>query len=153
MMTDPSIAIASKAFRIASIAAMSAAASSPRPMKRADASAAASVTRTTSMARLRSIGRPSVAQQPLEEQVPLGDEDAVLARVALAEAAARGLRLALVARDRDHERDRLRGVGARGTRRRMVRNDEHPPLVPALPQALDDRPDQVGVEALDRLHL
>ena len=48
-------AMASKAFRIASMAAMSAAASSPRPMRRAEASAAASVTRTTSMARLRSM--------------------------------------------------------------------------------------------------
>src|SRR6266404_4058763 len=52
--TVPSIAIASKALRMASIAATSVAISSPRPMSRAEASAAASVTRTSSMARLRS---------------------------------------------------------------------------------------------------
>src|SRR5437588_12611416 len=111
--TVPSIAIASNAFRIASIAAMSAAASSPRPMSRAEASAAASVTRTTSMARLRStLPGSSVTQEALEERVRLGDEDAVLARVALAEAARRGARLRLVARHGDDERHRFGGVGA-----------------------------------------
>ena len=62
--TVPSIAIASKALRMASIAATSAPISSPRPMSRAEASAAASVTRTSSMARLRSMsGNPRRAGQ------------------------------------------------------------------------------------------
>jgi len=52
--TVPSISSASSASRIAATAASSAARSSPRPIIRAPASAAASVTRTQSSARLRS---------------------------------------------------------------------------------------------------
>src|SRR5689334_13893457 len=55
MTTVPSMARELSARRIASTAAWSAAFSSPRPMRREAASAAASVTRTTSSARLRSI--------------------------------------------------------------------------------------------------
>ena len=53
--TVPSIDMLLSAVRMASTAAWSAAFSSPRPIQRDAASAAASVTRTTSSARLRSI--------------------------------------------------------------------------------------------------
>ena len=54
MTTTPSIETESRTKRIASTAAWSAAILSPRPTQRAEASAAASVTRTSSSARLRS---------------------------------------------------------------------------------------------------
>jgi hypothetical protein len=52
--TVPRMSMVSKARRMASTATWSASMRSPRPMRRADASAAASVMRTTSRARLRS---------------------------------------------------------------------------------------------------
>src|SRR5438309_5165758 len=101
------MAIASKALRIASIAATSAAISSPRPMKRAEASAAASVTRTSSIARLRSIAGPSdsAPEETVEQRMRLGDVDALLARVALVVAARQAARLLLVGGDVHDERD------------------------------------------------
>ena len=54
MTTMPSIGTVPIIRRIASTAAWSAASLSPRPTQRAAASAAASVTRTSSIARLRS---------------------------------------------------------------------------------------------------
>src|SRR5215210_6560409 len=56
--TVPSMRTVSRSRRMASTAAWSAASLSPRPIQRAEASAAASVTRTSSSARLRS-GAPS----------------------------------------------------------------------------------------------
>src|SRR5712692_2558679 len=155
--TVPSIAIASKALRIASIAAMSAAVSSPRPMSRAAASAAASVTRTTSMARLRSmpgsLAARSATQQPVEQRVRLGDEDALLARVALVVAARQAARLLVVARDVDHERHRLVGVRLQGARRRVVGHDQHAPLATRGAQPFQQRADDLLVHVLDRLDL
>ena len=54
MTTMPSIGTVSSTMRMASTAAPSAPSLSPRPIHRDAASAAASVTRTSSMARLRS---------------------------------------------------------------------------------------------------
>src|SRR5262245_41836448 len=153
MITVPSIAIASNAFRIASIAATSAAVSLPRPMKRADASAAASVTRTSSMARFRSMGRGSAAQQPLEQRVRLLDEDALLAGVALVVAATERARLLLVACDVDDEGDRVVGVRLDRAGRRVVGHDEDAPVPARLPETLEHRADDLLVEVLDRLDL
>src|SRR5437763_2529730 len=155
MTTEPSIAIASKAFRIASIAAMSAAVSSPRPMKRAEASAAASVTRTSSIARLRSIANPSgsAPEQAVEQRVRLGNEDALLARVALVVAPRRTARLLLVGGDVHDERDGIVGVRLQRARRRMVGQHEDAPLAARLPQPVEQRPDDLLVEVLDRLDL
>src|SRR4030095_12353735 len=114
MTTVPSMAMTPKAFFMASIAAMSAAASSPRPMKRAEASAAASVTRTSSMARLRSTAPPLLPADALEHAVRLGDEDALVARVALAEAALDAALLLLVVGDVHRERH---GLGTPAARR------------------------------------
>src|SRR2546425_8519301 len=138
--TVPSIAIASKALRMASIAATSVAVSSPRPMSRAEASAAASVTRTSSMARLRSMPGTlgaSAAQQPLEQRVRLRDEDAQLARVALVVAAREAARLLLVARDVDDERHRVVGVRLQRARRRVVGHDQQAPLAARGAQPLE----------------
>src|SRR5215813_6669919 len=111
--TVPSIAIPSNAWRMASTAAVSAATSSPRPMWRAEASAAASVTRTRSIARFRSIVSPSDAQQALQQRMRLGHEDALLARVTLVVAALlRGL--LLVPGDVDGKRHGIGRVGAPG---------------------------------------
>src|SRR5688500_17020471 len=55
MTTVPQMVRLSKAWRMASTAASSAPGASPRPMNRAEASAAASVTRTASRARFRSM--------------------------------------------------------------------------------------------------
>src|SRR5213083_1416786 len=156
--TVPSIAIASKALRMASIAATSVAISSPRPMSRAEASAAASVTRTSSMARLRSIARGSsprgsAAQQPLEQRVRLGDEDALLARVAFVVAARQAARLPLVARDVDDEGHRVVGVRLQRARRRMVGHDQQAPLAARGAQPLEQRADHLRVHVLDRLDL
>src|SRR6185369_17263672 len=109
MTTVPSMAITPNAFFMASIAAMSAAVSSPRPMKRAEASAAASVTRTSSIARLRSIADSpgSAPEETVEQRVRLGNEDALLARVALVVAARETTRLLLVAR---HVHDEGNGI-------------------------------------------
>ena len=60
MTTVPSIDTVDRTVRIADTAAPSAPALSPRPTQRDAASAAASVTRTSSMARFRS-GRSAVA--------------------------------------------------------------------------------------------
>src|SRR6266852_4011338 len=119
--TVPSIAIASKALRIASIAAMSAAVSSPR--------------------------------QPVEQRVRLGDEDALLARVALVVAARQAARLLVVARDVDHERHRLVGVRLQGARRRVVGHDQHAPLATRGAQPFQQRADDLLVHVLDRLDL
>src|SRR5207244_12304637 len=54
--------------------------------------------------------RGSAAQQPLEQRVRPGDEDALLARVALVVAARETARLPLVARAVDDERPRVGGV-------------------------------------------
>jgi hypothetical protein len=67
--TTPSIATESRTKRIASTAAPSAASLSPRPTQRAAARAAASVTRTSSSARLRSglvAGVPSIPRNPIQ---------------------------------------------------------------------------------------
>src|SRR4051812_31276916 len=68
MTTVPSMFSELSAVRMASTAAWSAAFSSPRPISREAASAAASVTRTTSSARLRSIiyGLPIVSRELLD---------------------------------------------------------------------------------------
>src|SRR5262245_35690453 len=148
MTTVPSMAMTPNAFFIASIAARSAAASSPRPMKRPEASAAASVTRTTSIARLRSMPLLLPADA-LEDPVRLGDEDALIARVALAEAALDPARLLLVVGDIDRERDRLGARGAGGARRRVVGGDKEAPGAAALAEPLEQRVDHLLVEALD----
>src|SRR5687768_1845128 len=71
--TTPAISTVSSIRRIASTAAWSASFFRPRPIQRADAIAAASVTRTSSNARLRSgIGPPEVV---------LEADDVVLAEV------------------------------------------------------------------------
>src|SRR6516164_9145370 len=134
MTTVPSIAIASKAARIASTAAVSADTSSPRPMCRAEASAAASVTRTRSIARFRSIGNPSDAEQALHQRVCLRDEDTLLACVALVVAALHRTIPLLVA---GHVNRKRLGVGRAGplpAGRRMVRQHHHPPLASARPE-------------------
>ena len=59
MTIVPAMSISSIVRRIASVAARSASIRSPRPMNRADAMAAASVTRTISSARSCSIGSSS----------------------------------------------------------------------------------------------
>ena len=67
----PSIGTESRTKRIASTAAWSAAILSPRPTQRAAASAAASVTRTSSSARLRSglaPERTSLDKTPIEPE-------------------------------------------------------------------------------------
>src|SRR5260370_9280281 len=64
MTTVPSMVRAFSAWRMASTAAWSAAFSSPRPISREADSAAASVTRTASRARLRSIVVVSVMLKP-----------------------------------------------------------------------------------------
>src|SRR4051794_3746982 len=64
MTTTPSIDTLSIIRRMASTAALSAAILSPRPPHRAPASEAASVTRTSSMARLRS-GRSLISRSTL----------------------------------------------------------------------------------------
>src|SRR5262245_18591582 len=70
MTTVPRMSMWSKARRIASTATWSARLRSPRPMRRADARAAASVMRTTSSARLRSSIRPPTSQSTM----PAGDD-------------------------------------------------------------------------------
>src|SRR5512138_2780221 len=124
-------------------------------MSRAEASAAASVTRTSSIARLRSMERTesSAAEEPLEQRVRLGDEDALLARVALVVAAREPARLLLVARDVDDERHRIVGVGLQRARGWMVGKDHHAPLPARLPEPLEDRADDLLLEVLDRLDL
>src|SRR6516162_2526908 len=153
MTTVPSIAMTSNAARIASTAAVSADTSSPRPMCRAEASAAASVTRTRSIARFRSICEPSDAEQTLHQRVCLWDEDTLLAGVALVVAPLHRTVVLLVA---GHvQRERL-GVGRAGplpAGRRMMRQHHHPPLAPARPEPLEQRAEHFLVEALDGLDL
>src|SRR5438128_1425839 len=127
MMIVPSIATVSNVCRIASIAALSTATSSPRPIRRDDPSAAASVTRTRSMPRLRSIGG-SVAGDALEQRVGLGDEDALLPGVALREAALQTARLARIALGADAERHRLGAVEPRLARRAVIRRHQDAPV-------------------------
>src|SRR5262249_41769024 len=156
--TVPSIAIASNARRIASIAAMSAAVSSPSPMNRADARAAASVTRTTSRARFRSIGAwtsavRSATEQPVPAGMGVGNEDALLARVALVVAARDAPRLLLVGGDVDHEGHRIARVRLQRAGRRVVGHDEHAPFAAHRAQPLEDGAHDLLVEVLDRLDL
>src|SRR5437879_4923751 len=153
--TVPSIAIASNARRIASIAAMSAAVSSPRPMKRAEASAAASVTRTTSRARFRSIGARapdvrSAAEQPVHDGVGLRDEDALLARVALVVPARHPapLLLLLVAGDVDDEGHRIARMRLERAGRRVIGHDEDAPLPAHGAQPLEHGAHDLLVEVL-----
>src|SRR5262245_12729326 len=121
MTTVPSIGLASTAARIASTAAVSADTSSPRPMYRAEASAAASVTRTRSIARFRSIVKPSGAEQALHQRVCLRDEDTLLARVTLVVAALHSTILLLVAGHVHRERLGIGRAGPLPAGRRMVR--------------------------------
>ena len=71
--TVPRMSIASNARRIASTATWSASLRSPRPIRRADASAAASVMRTTSSARLRSCMRAGVRRDSRVINAAAGD--------------------------------------------------------------------------------
>src|SRR4029453_7587126 len=127
---------------MASTAAVSAETSSPRPMWRAEASAAASVTRTRSIARLRSMVCLSDAQEALEQRVGLGNEDTLLARFALVVGA-------LLRRHVDGER---RGVGRMRPApagRRVVRHHHHAPFTAAGTQAVEQRTEHVLVDPLD----
>src|SRR6266581_4870884 len=156
--TVPSIAIASNARRIASIAAMSAAVSSPRPMKRAEASAAASVTRTTSRARFRSIGARtprvcSAAEQPVHDGVGLRNEDPLLARVFLVVPARHPARLLLVAGDVDDEGHRIARMRLERAGCRVIGHDEDTPLAAHRAQPLEHGAHDLLVEVLDRLDL
>src|SRR5574342_61761 len=75
MITSPAMAMRERVWCMASTAARSHPSRSPRPMSRAEARAAASVARTTSRARLRSMfppvrrsgGRGLAGREPLQE--------------------------------------------------------------------------------------
>src|SRR5438876_12397623 len=87
----------------------------------------------------RLLSRGSAAQQPLEQRVRLGDEDALLARVALVVAAREAARLPLVARDVDDEGHRVVGVRLQRAWRRMVGHDQQTPLAARGAQPLEQR--------------
>src|SRR5262245_27168401 len=138
----PSMAIVSNVCRMASIAALSTATSSPRPMSRDDSSAAASVTRTRSMPRLRSIAG-SVSGETIEQRGGLGDGVPQLARGALGDPALDAPRLRAVARGADAEWDWIAAVEARRTRGRVIGRHEHPPVHVEPAQALQQRPKEL----------
>src|SRR5205809_7144514 len=101
----------------------------------------------------RLLSRGSAAQQPLEQRVRLGDEDAQLARVALVVAARQAARLLLVPRDVDDERHRLGSVRLERARGRVIGHDQQAPLAARGPQPLEQRADHLLVHVLDRLDL
>src|SRR5580692_1051062 len=156
----PSIATELSVLRIASHAARSAIRSSPLPMKRAAASAAASVARTTSRARFRSIQRASgsvrclqgTAEQRFYQVIAVADEyaggSAVVFGVATRRAAA-GFELR-----RRHQREwhRFRRMSLELARCRMIGHQQDREIAQrAKPR--EHRPDDQLVDTLDRFLL
>src|SRR4029453_462511 len=124
---------------MASTAAVSAETSSPRPMWRAEASAAASVTRTRSIARFRSMVCLSDAQEALEQRVGLRNEDTLLARVALVVGALLRRHLGLVRGHVDGDRHGVGRMCSAPAGRRVVRHHHHAPFAAAGTQAVEQR--------------
>src|SRR5262249_30976599 len=131
MTTMPSIETVSSISRIASTAAWSALSLSPRPIQRAAPIAAASVTRTSSSARFRSGGWPTIAAGTLH---PFGRLDADQVEAPC-----------------DHHRGGADGAGGEGFAPRA----DHPMVVVEAVEVVGDPNrvdrDRVGRTALGRL--
>src|SRR5215472_7837953 len=156
----PSIAIELRVLRIASQAARSAICSSPLPMNRAAASAAASVARTTSSARFRSIpcsvsisrGQPIAPEQRGDQRVPIIDSEPGHCTFSFSITTRRSIRTRKIRGGHQRKWYRLGRMGLELRRGGVVGHEKNRKVTEAG-EPLNHRPDYQLVDSFDRLGL